>query len=311
MLDFRSVLEVNKFLPTADVLKGSEQVCGLWRRASTANELWTDLTERDGFIEFASNTEGKKLAYEMEIRAYRMVILEEYRITRYDCKRKKWTRQQLTMEVGKAEDMTLAMWGHIVVCCGGFRRYSAYLISFTGAVTLLPDMITPRYRHGVVVDQGQVYAFGGMNQCGLCCCEVLSLSSLQQWQRLPDMRFAHHSFSPFTVNGLVYIWGGGTPRVETFSLESRRFTVIGIEDITQCLGEQCAVVKDNQLYLVTTERKMIGSTGDFKLKVQYHRNIDKLYSQASPILYQGHLFTLWQGHIYSLNLATGHRGTAF
>lgn len=70
MLDFRSVLEVNKFLPTANVLNSSEQVCSLWRRASTANELWTDLTERDGFVEFTNNSEGKKSAYEMEIRAY-------------------------------------------------------------------------------------------------------------------------------------------------------------------------------------------------------------------------------------------------
>ena len=306
MQDFRCVLEVNKFSAAADVLKGSESVCRLWNRASTANELWADLAERDNFTEF-SHFECRKAAYELEIKAYRLVALDEHQLTVYNCKRKKWIRQALATEVIKATDMTLAMWGNQVVCCGGFRRYSAYLISLSGEVAILPDMLTPRYRHGTVIEQGRLYAFGGLNQCGLRCCETLSLSSPQLWERLPDMRFVHHSFSPFTVRGLVYIWGGGTPRVETFSLDSGLFTVIGVEEYMQSPGEQCAIVKDGTLYLVATNFRITGKTADFKLSIKFHNNMDKLYSQACPVLCNGLLFTLWQGVIYSLDFAGGHR----
>lgn len=306
MQDFRCVLEVSKFSTAADVLKGAEAVCRLWSRASTANELWADFAERDHFTEFC-HLGSKKEAYELEVKAYRIVVLKDWQITVYNCKRKKWIRKGLTTEVSRAMDMTLALWGDQVVCCGGFRRNSAYLIGLSGKVTVLPDMLTPRYRHGIVIEQVQLYVFGGINQCGLCCCEALSLHSPRQWEPLPDTRFVHHSFSPFTVKNWVYIWGGGTPRVEVFNLDSQQFTVIGTEAYTQFPGEQCAVVKDDRLYLVTTNCRMTGKTVNFQMSIQHHPNLDKVYSQTCPVLCNGHLFTLWQGVVYRLDFAGGHR----
>jgi len=75
----------------------------------------------------------------------------------------------------------------------------------------------------------------------------------------------------------------------------------------QSPGEQCAIVKDGILYLVATNFRITGKTADFKLSIKFHNNMDKLYSQACPVLCNGLLFTLWQGVIYSLDFAEGHR----
>ena len=308
MLDFRSVLEVCKYLSACDVLVSVEAVCSLWKEASNTRELWTDLCERDGYWEFC-HYENRKKAYEIEATMYRMTVVKEDALTVFDCKSNQWVSKTLSRRLGKAVDMTVTLWKYSVVCTGGFRGNSVYLISLKGAVTELAELRTPRYRHGLIAIEDTAYAFGGLNQCALRSSECLHLQSPHSWADLPDMYATHHSFNPFAVKDSVYIWGGYTPRVEVFSLEKQVFTLVGVFQGSECRGEQCAVVNDDYFYLITPNQHMKGRTSDLKVEVQFHSGIEKVYSQAPPIFTSGSVFTLWQGRIYSINFASGQRTT--
>ena len=140
-----------------------------------------------------------------------------------------------------------------LVLCGGkpieskdqrlaLRR--AYLISRTGSVQELSNMLHGHSSHGLITWHGGVLVFGSLAKPGGRKCERLDLKEMQ-WELLPELNQPRHDFTPAEWRNAVYLCGGGAASIEVFDGHSMRLLSLKLMD----KGEMWTCASNTALFI--------------------------------------------------------------
>jgi len=114
-----------------------------------------------------------------------------------------------------------------VLIAGVTRDQRTYILDLTGAVRRRADMLVkgfPGLYHNQADDT--VLAFGGGTVRMLADTEIYSLTC-DKWEMLPyKMKYPRASFTPCEYHSVLYLVGGFTSQIESFSLKTRTFSVM-------------------------------------------------------------------------------------
>ena len=97
-------------------------------------------------------------------------------------------------------------------------------VDISGKVTYLADMLV-KGEPGVYYDQANnsVLAFGGGYMDPFCTFQIYSLAR-DSWRIMPQtMKYARSGFTPCQFLNTLYLIGGPTAQVESFSLKTSTF----------------------------------------------------------------------------------------
>ena len=129
----------------------------------------------------------------------------------------------------------------VFLCGGGEEELDckAYIDSNTAfvlkesGVKLLPSLKDSLRAPGLYFHRARnsVYVFGGRDRYGksLDSAQTLPLKAASNWQCLPTMSNARAFFNPCATESLVFLVGGWTTSIETYSLITHNFTLFELE----------------------------------------------------------------------------------
>ena len=123
---------------------------------------------------------------------------------------------------------------------------SAHIITRSGSVQDLPNMLNGHANHGIVVWHGGALVFGSSAKPGGRKCERFGLTETR-WELLPELNRARCGFTPAVWRNAVSLCGGGPPSIEVFNGHSMSLLSLKLRDI----GEMKACTSNNCLYIFT------------------------------------------------------------
>lgn len=159
-----------------------------------------------------------------------------------------------------------------VVLCGGGKTSkplnTAYMLSKTGEVGTLPDLLYGHESPGVITWKGRVLVFGSSRGPGRRQCEALVLTG-ENWEALPEMHKKRSEFAPAIWQDSVYLCGGARNRsVERFDGVSLQLLEFRFPEGIQCMacanGNTLLVLSVN--YMIVISKARSGSDPDYVLK---------------------------------------------
>lgn len=306
-MDYRSVLEVFKFLPI-DMLRQVSLTCSQWNQISCSPELLQQL--REDFNSPADLSLAGRLNVVTQLVLGITFANLSNSLRFYRCDLDRWTaRTEVAVELqGLVGYSAVFLPDASLLVTGGefndktpgnsarkqFRR--VYRVTRDGTFTRLKNMIERRRSHALVLIDAVVYAFGGRGLKGiLTCCEKLALEGKLQgrnWAAISDMQIARHSFNPCGYNHSVYICGGDTQgKCEIFDTQSLSFTLFALR-LSPHTRSACCFVDNSYLLVLTSEWlyrwKLDGTESYSQLEHEKHL----IYGQMNPIMYRNCIYIL-------------------
>jgi hypothetical protein len=183
-------------------------------------------------------------------------------------------------------------------------------------VQQLPSLQDPLRAPGVYFhwSNRMIYVFGGCGRYGksLSTCEKLPLSS-PQWKKMPSMHSARKYFNPCATDLLVFLVGGWTTFIETYSLTTHNFTQIELELPANFLSSACtAVLGAYSLIALATTMLCEAEEGGKRWKRTQEVWVESAWSNCKPWVQDGQVFvvSLLYGVCRGVNLASGEQTCA-
>lgn len=232
MSSVRCLLEMLKWVDYSDLCLHTVQVNRQWLQASMSNEVWDVLCEAYNFtsVHYEVNS---KVSFFQQYRQSAVFMIKKGCLRRYDVLTEQWGPVvPVTMEVPFDDLSCLVLYPPYVIAtgtCNPVTGQSALIDYTTGAVTRLPSMLHPRYRHGALLYKATVYVFAGSteNATNSNTAEKLDLHRRGNWTKLPNLMSELCFSSPCRKGIFAYIFGGwGTNTCHQFNLETEVFTLL-------------------------------------------------------------------------------------
>lgn len=181
----------------------------------------------------------------------------------------------------------------LVLCGGGNCELyvvltlfnTAYFLSRTGSVQVLPYMKYGHNSPGVIVWKQQVLVFGSYHGEGREC-EGLSLAA-SHWRSLPQLHARRYGFTPAIWQKAVYLCGGlCSHTIEVYDGVSIRLLVLTLPEDSctmACVsGDLLVVFNDHYLSILSKPE-----TGDDPVIAVKPRQGEWAQSQTHPLLWEG------------------------
>ena len=181
---------------------------------------------------------------------------------------------------------------------------SAYILSQTGEVDVLPDLISPRHSHGLVHTHHETFLFGGCFRGRGKSPTESYVAHSPAWTPLPASARHRTDFNPVVWKGEVYLCGGGCPVIETFALVGRTFVEVGID----CPASPSCIVYvwDGDLVVLTAGSRVAISAGGTKSSRKICRDsLDAVASQAYPVTFDRKVYGVRGAWCYCFDGDTG------
>ena len=306
-MDYRSILEVFKFLPL-EMLSTVALVNSQWNHICSSPELLQQLREDFNY------PHDSPLLSHLNVVTQVMLSLSFANLSNslrfYRCDVDRWSgRVKVDVELqGLVGYSAVFLADASLLVTGGefhdkkadeaarkqFRR--VYRVMRDGTFTRLKNMVERRRSHALLLVNNTVFAFGGR---GLK--EILSSSekfglggklSTRNWTEISDMQVARHSFNPCSHHHFVYICGGDTlGKCELFDTQNSAFSPLALK-LSPHTRSACCFIERNHLLVLTSERlyrwKLDGSMAP--LVSEHDKHI--IYGQMNPILYRNTVYIL-------------------
>ena len=225
-----------------------------------------------------------------------------------------------TTEIDEYSAYTMLSADRLVCVGGGYegeRSSSAFVITDTGMVSDLPDMMHPRDCPGIMFheERNEVLVFGSYRGIPHSGSEVeytgerLSIArSNTQWEVLPRMSASRHGFNPCLFHDLVFLCGHGSECIDAYSPTKG---VITRMKATQPESYGCTLVAEQGvLTLISynfTTRYRLGS--DCQLVKTDCTSHEKHFTWlcASPVVCDGQVFITQHYYCIWMNAETGEK----
>ena len=229
MAGLRSVLEVLKWTDYPDLHERINRVNRLWHTAAASDEVWDVLCEAYDFD--STHTEPtSKVSFYKQLLAPTICMMSGGQLRGFNARKRQLTS---TIPVNLAKNFdrlsSFSLYLPYIVATGATEAttgQSALIHLTTRVITLLPDMLQPRYRHGSLVYKASVYVFGGTIQDRQVSNQAEKLNLLQpvSWTELPNLLCELAFSTPCRKGSSAYLFGGwGTDRCQRFDLVTETF----------------------------------------------------------------------------------------
>lgn len=306
-MDYRSVLEVFKFLPI-EMLRQVALTSVQWNQIACSPELLQQLRE-DFDFPIDSSFSGRLNVVTQLVLGLSFANLSTA-LRFYRCDLDRWTgRVDVDVELQGIVGYSAAFLPDAsLLVTGGefndkrpgntarkqFRR--VYRVMRDGTFTRLKNMVERRKSHALTLVAGSVYAFGGRGRKEiLSSSEKLDLKGRLQgssWAAISHMQVPRHSFNPCNHLLSVYICGGDTlGNCELFDTQSGSFSLLPLK-LSPHTRSACCFVDKDYLLILTSEWlyrwKLDGRERDSQLEHEKHL----IYGQMNPIMYRNCIYVL-------------------
>ena len=307
-MDYRSILEVQKFLPLKTLLEAS-LVCALWQRVATSSELLHQLREDLNlpFLPFTTSADShNSIASHMVLKNTLASLSKSLHFYRCDVDR--WTHHaDVDKELQGIVDYSalflpdsslLVTGGEVVDVSQETRKQfrHVYCVSRDGTYKRLKNMCQRRKSHGLVLFEGVVYALGGRGLKGILnLCEKLGTTGKiqsKQWEEMQSMMLPRHSFNPCAARGRVFICGGDTlGKCEVFDVHTGCFAPLPLK-LSPYTRSACCFLDHSDLLVLTSERLYRWRLDTTEPPSSLEHDKKTVYGQMSPVLCHDCIFVL-------------------
>lgn len=202
-----------------------------------------------------------------------------------------------------------------VFACGG-SSYSSFdtnaqdqaVLLSPGDVEMLESMTRARWGHGLLLNSGEIYAFGGTSLASLASDAKLKQYeeySLQKkkWEKGTEMVNSRAFFAICRYADQVYLCGGGTRSVECFSLLHRSFTPLLFQLPEE--SSSLATVQGYRLTVITQTHVGVWDVRDGHRVSSKKRPFGAVWSLCMPVVRAGCIYVVDFGICKGISLETG------
>ena len=202
-----------------------------------------------------------------------------------------------------------------VFACGG-SSYSSYdakaqdlvVLLSPGDVEMLESMDRARWGHGLLQNSGEIYVFGGTSLASLAAdaklkqYEEYSLLG-KKWGKGTEMVNSRAFFVICRYADQVYLCGGGTRAVESFSLLHRSFTPLPFQLPEE--SSSLATVQGYHLTVITQTHVGVWDVRDGHRVSSKKRPFGAVWSRCMPVVRAGCIYVVDFGICKGISLETG------
>lgn len=231
----RALLESLKFLSVPCLLAAS-LVCKYWNSVANHREVWLLLLSTTGLP--GQSTLSPKACYQTAFQTF-LVAFDRFAVHRYYPVTGKWRSTALSagldigqFVLGKPQrcDIRAVLIGRELAFCWGNTAFRVVIVNLlSGICQSKATMVFPRRYPGLCILGNYVYAFCGSYQAKeTSICERFALQ-LERWSSLPQATSPRQSFNPAPHKELIYLAGGGSPFIETFTPQTTSFHVVSVD----------------------------------------------------------------------------------
>lgn len=226
------MLEVLKWASAADLCTGLNLVSSLWQQAADCNEVWDVLCEACG-LDASHSGEPLKASFLRQYSNLAVYMVSGGWLRGFDVRRRRWKAAVPLQTKARFDNLSsiVVYQCYLVVTGTGYpyTSQSALIHYKTGEVTPLPNMISPRSRHGSLVYENSVYVFAGTSDYEQYSdkAEKLHLQVRTQWTALPWLLCKFTFSSPCRKDHFAYFFGGwGTCLCQRFDLDREIYSLL-------------------------------------------------------------------------------------
>lgn len=193
-----------------------------------------------------------------------------------------------------------------LLCIGGYdSKYhtflrDAFLISYQGAVRLLPALAIARSGLGLIEHEGVVWGFGGRDVRVSVAVERLRLEG-GEWELGREMSTARAYFNPVEYQKEAYLCGGLTSTCEAYSFPSDIYRTLPYQ-LPEC-SESLTTLLPTGL-LVLTGRQMTHIDFTVGEVSRSEARVDCVKASCGPVVVSGKLYVVCEGEVWRVDLGT-------
>ena len=219
---YRALLEALKWLSMQEVLLVRFS-CKQWQLACDCDEIWLHLLVCLGYP--GPYLARPKATYQEAYLNQCFAIAGESAVLSYYPGRKESKRTALQTPL-KGPFETVLINKDKLFCCAS--DHSLFISLQTGVAQPTVPMVISRTDIGLCVLGTYIYALcGAVDTISTDACERFSLQT-ELWETLPPAKRSRKSFNPAIHEGLIYLSGGRSSSIETFSPASLSFTLLPV-----------------------------------------------------------------------------------
>jgi len=193
-----------------------------------------------------------------------------------------------------------------LLCIGGYdSKYhtflrDTFLISYQGAVRLLPALAIARCGLGLIEHEGVVWGFGGRDVRVGAGVEKLRLEG-GEWELARDMGTARAYFNPVEFQGEAYLCGGLTSLCEAYSFPSDTYRALpyqlpeSSESLTTLLPTGLIVLTGRQITHIDFAQGEVSRS---------EARVDCVKASCGPVVVGAKLYVVCEGEVWRVDLGT-------
>lgn len=222
MADRRAVLEVLKYSDVSDILLHLSRISRLFTSQSNQPELWFELL---GPKYNPSSPLSPKEQFRVISRRF-IPALTETHLFKFSPFSLTWKSLPLYRRIRTDVSLVVTTAGD-VFATGAHPQPDTYSISpLTGEVWKLSSLVHHRIRMGVILCEGNIYAFGGIiDKHQVSTSETYEFRE-KKWRMLPNSQGKRCSFSPTHYKGNIYLTGGLSQLCEYFQISTETYNLL-------------------------------------------------------------------------------------